>query len=117
MNFAVTPCAKDSLEDDVGSGVDALADIIICREGEDPGAAAGPHRPAVQRVHWLAQAHDGHVDISHGQDFNGLPVLLLRGEEGEAETSGQIYNQMEKAGKQNPVPRKHTMFWFIQYWP
>lgn len=51
MNFAVTPCAKDSLEDDVGSGVDALADIIICREGEDPGAAAGPHRPAVQRVH------------------------------------------------------------------
>lgn len=67
----------DSLEDEVWSRVDALADAVVGREGEDLGPAAGPHRPAVQRMQRLAQTHDRRVDVSHSESFNRLPVLLL----------------------------------------
>lgn len=40
----------DSLEDEVWSRISALADIVVCSEGEDLGPAASPHRPAVQRM-------------------------------------------------------------------
>lgn len=40
----------NSLEDEVRPRVNGLADVVVGGEGEDLGAAAGPHRPAVQRV-------------------------------------------------------------------
>lgn len=85
----------DSLEDEVWSCVSALADIIVCSEGEDLGPAAGPHRPAVQWMQRLAQTHDGRVDVSHIESLNRLPILLLEGrEENEPlldTVSGYIY--------------------------
>ncbi len=78
----------NSLEDEVWPRVDGLADVIVGREGEDLGPAAGPHRPAVQRMHRLAQKHDRRVDVSHSESFNRLPVLLLGGREEEEENEG-----------------------------
>lgn len=69
---------RNSLEDDARLGVEALADFVVGGEGEHPGAAAGPHRAAVQRVRRLAQTHDGRAGHAHGQSLYRLPVLLLR---------------------------------------
>lgn len=71
----------DSLEDDVWSGVDGPAHVVVGGEGQDLGAAAGPHARGVQRVQRLAQAHDGRVDVAHGQRLYRLPVGPLRGGE------------------------------------
>lgn len=68
----------DSLEDDARLGVEALVDFVVGGEGQDPGAAAGPHRAAVQRVRRLAHTHDGRAGHAHDQDLNRRPVLLLR---------------------------------------
>ena len=73
----------DSLEDEVGSRVDGLGDVVVGRKGEDLGPAAGPHGPAVKRVHRLAQTHDGCVDVAHSESFDRLAVLLLEREEYE----------------------------------
>lgn len=53
----------------------------------DLGPAAGPHRPAVQRMHRLAQTHDRRADVSHSDTFNWLPVLLLERQEEEENES------------------------------
>ena len=73
----------DSLEDGDRPGVDALADLVVGREGQDPRPAAGPDGPAFQRMHRLAQAHDRRVDVSHGDGLHRLAVFLLEGGAGE----------------------------------
>lgn len=73
----------DSLENEVWSCVDGLAHIVVGGKRVDLGPAAGPHRPAVQRMHRLAQTHDRRADVSHSESFNRLPILLLEREEEE----------------------------------
>lgn len=70
--------SMDSLEDDAWFGVEALVDFVVGGEGQDPGAAAGPHRAAVQRVRRLAQTHNRCAGQAHLQGLNRPPVLLLR---------------------------------------
>lgn len=69
---------SDSLEAEVGSRVDGLADVVVDGEGKDLCSTPGPHRPAVQRVHRLTQTHERRVDAAHSQGFNGRAVLLLQ---------------------------------------
>lgn len=46
--FVKLPQKKDnSLQDEDGSGVNGLADVVVNREGEDLGPTAGPDAPAV----------------------------------------------------------------------
>lgn len=46
-NRSISRHDMDSLEDEVRSGVDGPADVVVGSEGEDPGPAAGPHTPVV----------------------------------------------------------------------
>lgn len=69
----------DSLKDEVGSGVEAPADFVVGGEREDPRPAAGPHTPAVQRIHRLTQTHERRAAAAHGERLHRLPALLLQG--------------------------------------
>lgn len=70
--------ARDSLEGEVWSGVDGLADVVVDREGQDFSSTSGPHRLAVQSVHRPAQAHERSADVPHDERFNWRAVLLLQ---------------------------------------
>lgn len=98
----------DSLEDEVWSRVNSLADTVVSREGDELGPTAGPHGPAVLWMCRLAQTHDRSVDVSYVDSFNRLPILLLEGEKQDEDRTTAI-----KHRKKKDTQRKHWIFYLM----